>query len=156
MSDRKSKPRAVKDDKGKEKEKYTEDDIKDTPPAQEKIQSKKSTPPATLPTSSTNESSINKLIIDTDEPKQVLNMEKAVKQDELNQALGTLKRKQNDDEGLLILQEKVKILKLAKEMTGTTEPATNSNEFNFRLSKISKILTFYPPDKEEERIPDCK
>lgn len=67
----------------------------------------------------------------------------------------SLKRKQND-EGLLILQEKVKILKLAKEMTGNTEPAANSDEFNFRLSKISKILTFYPPDKEEEIIPDSK
>ena len=37
-----------------------------------------------------------------DEPTQTL------QEDELSQALGTLKRKQQEDDGLLILQEKVK------------------------------------------------
>jgi hypothetical protein len=82
-----------------------------------------------------------------DEPTQTL------QEDELSQALGTLKRKQEEDDGLLILQEKLKILKLAKEITGQTDAATNSNEFNFRLSKISKMLTFYPPDAQEEQTP---
>jgi hypothetical protein len=48
--DRKSKPRAVKDGKKKEKEIDADDVIEDTTTAQEKIQSKKTTPPATLPT----------------------------------------------------------------------------------------------------------
>lgn len=76
-----------------------------------------------------------------------------LQEDELSQALATLKRKQNDDDGLSILQTKVKILKLAKEFAGTTKPAKNSNEFNFRMSKISKILTFYVPDKQEDLLP---
>jgi hypothetical protein len=146
---------------GQQKDKTKEKDSKDEPV--EKNTPQKSTQQSTmLPTpesktsSSSNQSSSRVLLVETvqekekdskDEPTQTL------QEDELSQALGTLKRKQQEDDGLLILQEKVKILKLAKEITGQTEPATNSNEFNFRLSKISKMLTFYPPDAQEEQTP---
>lgn len=68
---------------------------------------------------------------------------------EISRALGTLKRKQQEEDGLLILQEKAKILKMAQEMIDVTD----SSEFNFRLAKISKMLTFYKPDEQEERLP---
>lgn len=156
MTDRKNKPRAKDGKGGKEKEPYIEDDVEHTS-AEENTLTKKPAPSASLitpksETSSAKKSSISKLIIDTAEPNDAF-AENAVKQDELHQALGTIKRKQNDD-GLLILNEKVKILKLAKDLTGATSPATTSSEFNFRLSKISKILSFYTPDKLEEKIPD--
>lgn len=86
MSDRKSKPRAVKDSKRKE-EIGTNNFIEDTPPAQEQTQSKKTISSAPFPTpksktSSTNKSSIRKLITGTTEPEEVLYMEKGIKQDE--------------------------------------------------------------------------
>jgi outer membrane biosynthesis protein TonB len=148
MSDR---PKRIVQQKDKTKEKDNKDEPvdKNTP--------QKSTQQSTmLPTPESKASSSRMLLVETvqekekeskDEPTQTL------QEDELSQALGTLKRKQEEDDGLLILQEKVKILKLAKEITGQTDATTNSNEFNFRLSKISKMLTFYPPDAQEERTP---
>jgi hypothetical protein len=105
MTDRKNKPRA-KDCKGKEKEPYIGDDVEDLS-AEENTQTKKPAPSASLitpksETSSAKKSSISKLIIDTAEPNDAFALENAVKLDELHQALGNIKRKQNDD-GLLIL-----------------------------------------------------